>query len=100
MVKHIILWKINEKLSEEDKATVCINAKRELEGLMGKIPGLIEMNVVITALDSSNADMMLDSTFGSEDDLAIYRDHPEHVRVADTFVRPYTVTRLCLDFMV
>lgn len=100
MVKHIILWKINEKLSAGERSTVCLNAKRELEGLVGKITGLIQMNVVITALDSSNADMMLDSTFDNEEALAIYRDHPEHVRVADTFVRPYTVSRLCLDFTV
>lgn len=100
MVKHIILWKINENLSLEEKSAVCINAKRELEGLVGKIPGLVKMNVVITALESSNADMMLDSIFESEAALNVYRDHPDHVRVADSFVRPYTVTRLCLDHIV
>lgn len=98
MVKHIILWKLDDKLTATEKENVRINAKRELEALVGKIPGLLSMNIVIDALDSSNADMMLDSTLDSEDSLLTYRDHPEHVRVADTFVRPYTVTRLCLDF--
>lgn len=98
MVKHIILWKLDDKLTATEKENVRINAKRELEALVGKIPGLLSMNVIITALDSSNADMMLDSTLDSEGSLLVYKDHPEHVRVADTFVRPYTVMRLCLDF--
>lgn len=98
MVKHIILWKLDDKLTATEKENVRINAKRELEALVGKIPGLMSMNVIITALDSSNADMMLDSTLDSEGSLLVYKDHPEHVRVADTFVRPYTVMRLCLDF--
>ena len=47
-----------------------------------------------------NADMMLDSGLESEDALKVYAGHPDHVRVADNFVRPYTVQRLCLDFNV
>ncbi len=98
MVKHIILWKLDEKLSEEQMAKVREDAKRELEGLVGKIPGLISMNITISFLETSNADMMLDSTFESAEALRGYSSHPEHVKVADGFVRPYTVQRLCLDF--
>ena len=98
MVKHVILWKLDDKLSASEKEQVKINAKRELEDLVGKVPGLLSMNIEIGRLETSNADMMLDSTFDSVDSLKGYKDHPEHVRVADGFVRPYTVERLCLDF--
>ncbi len=98
MVKHVILWKLDEKLSETEKEQVKINAKRELEGLVGKVPGLISMEIKIERLESSNADMMLDSTLESAEALKEYAGHPEHVRVANSFVRPYTVQRLCLDF--
>ena len=98
MVKHVILWKLDEKLSETEKEQVKVNAKRELEGLVGKVPGLISMQITIDQLDSSNADMMLDSTLESVEALKGYAVHPEHVKVADGFVRPYTVQRLCLDF--
>ena len=63
MVKHIILWKLNPELSEEEKAKVKAEIKAGLEGLVGKVPGLLEVTVHIDGrLDSSNADVMLDST--------------------------------------
>ncbi len=99
MIKHVILWKLDDNLSVDEKKTVKVNAKRELEGLVGKVPGLISMTINIDGIESSsNADMMLDSTLESVEALSVYRDHPEHVRVANGFVRPYTVQRLCLDF--
>ena len=98
MVKHIILWKLNESLSDAEKLSVKENAKRELEGLLGKIDGLLAMNIEIRRLPSSNADMMLYSEFSDEASLKGYAKHPLHCEVADTFVRPFTVQRLCLDF--
>ena len=100
MVKHIILWKLNDELNEVEKESVKKNAKTELEGLVGKVPGLIKMEIQTDRLASSNADLMLYSELEDENSLLIYKDHPEHVRVADNFVRPYTVQRLCLDFKV
>ncbi len=97
MVKHIILWQIRDG---EDKDTVRKNAKTALEGLMGKIDGLISIKVNITGLESSNADMMLDTTFENESALKGYSENPLHVKAADTFVRPFTVTRLCFDYEV
>ena len=32
------------------------------------------------------------------EDIAAYAVHPEHVRVADTYVRPYVMERACLDY--
>ena len=43
---------------------------------------------------------MLDSTLESEEALKGYATHPEHVAVANTKVRPYTVQRSCLDFEI
>lgn len=97
MVKHIILWKLKE---EHNTADVKADIKRELEALSGKIPGLIEIKVETVGLASSNADVMLYSVFENEAALKGYAVHPAHVRVADTFVRPFTETRLCLDFEV
>ncbi len=98
MVKHIILWKLKESLTENEKAEAKKNAKAALEGLQGKIPGLLSVSVVINGLASSNADMMLDTSFENEDALKAYQAHPEHVAVANGFVRPFTELRLCLDY--
>ena len=97
MVKHMILWQLKEELSQEEKKQIKDGIKQGLEALQGKIPGLQEQT---EGLASSNADVMLDSTFTDEDALKNYATHPEHVKVADTRVRPYTRTRLCLDYEI
>lgn len=100
MIKHVILWKLKDEYSEEEKTAIKAGIKAGLEGLKGVIPGLIEITVNQNGLASSNADVMLDSTFESVDALKNYAVHPAHVDVANTKVRPFTQTRLCLDYEV
>lgn len=100
MVKHIILWQLKDELSAEEKKVIKAEMKESLEGLVGKVPGLLEVKVQISGLASSNAEVMLDTTFTDEAALKVYATHPEHVAVADSKVRPFTKTRLCLDFEV
>lgn len=96
MVKHIILWQLKPEVSAAEKAEV----KAGLEGLAGQIPGLVDIHVQTEGLPSSNADVMLDSTFTNEASLKGYSVHSAHVAVADGKVRPYTANRVCLDFEV
>ena len=98
MVKHIILWQLKDELTDAQKAEVKADIKAGLEGLKGVVPGLEEIQVQIEGLASSNADVMLDSSFADEAALKGYAVHPEHVRVADTKVRPFTKSRSCMDF--
>lgn len=100
MVKHIILWTLKNEYSDEQKKEIKKDIKAGLEGLKGKIPGLVDIQVNIDGLASSNADLMLDSTFEDEASLKGYAVHPEHVAVADGKVRPYTAIRSCLDYTV
>lgn len=97
MVKHIILWKLKEEYNNED---IKKGIKSGLEGLSGKIPGLLEIKVQTEGLESSNSDVMLYSVFESEDALKGYSVNPLHIEVADSNVRPFTETRLCMDFCV
>lgn len=99
MVRHVILWKLNEELSAEEKQSVKDGIKSGLEGLLGKVPGLVEIKVHIDGrLDSSNADVMLDSVLESPEALKVYAQHPEHLAIANGKVRPYTIQRTCLDY--
>lgn len=100
MVKHVILWQLKDELGESEKQTVKEGIKANLEGLKGVVPGLVEIKVQIDYLESSNADVMLDSLFEDEAALKGYAVHPEHVKVADNNVRPYTKTRVCMDYEV
>lgn len=99
MVKHIILWTLNPELSDDEKTAVKAAIKAGLEGLKGQVPGLVDVKVNIDGrLDTSNCDVMLDSTLESYEALKAYAVHPAHVEVANTKVKPYTVQRVCLDF--
>lgn len=99
MVKHIILWTLQE-YSENEKAEIKNGIKEGLEGLKGKIDGLVDIKVYTRRLPGSNADLMLDSTFESEAALKAYAVHPEHIAVADGKVRPHTAIRSCFDFEI
>ena len=99
MVKHIILWKLRSELSEQEKREKAQAIKQGLEGLKGQVPGLLDIHVQIEGrLESSNADIMLDSTLESEEALKGYAVHPAHVALANGIVRPNTELRTCLDF--
>jgi hypothetical protein len=98
MIKHVILWKLKEEFSDAEKENIKAGIKAGLEGLKGVVPGLVEIVVNTGKLPSSNADLMLDSTFTDEAALKNYAVHPAHVEVANSKVRPFTEQRLCLDF--
>ena len=100
MVKHVILWTLKDEFSKDEKAKIISEMKEALESLKGTIPGLIDISVNTNKLATSNMDVMLDTTFESEEALKNYSVHPEHVAVADGKVRPFTKTRSCFDYVL
>ena len=96
MFRHVILWKLKDGLA--DAESVKAGIKEGLEGLVGKIPGLLRVKVETYGAPGSTADVMLDSYFDCEASLRAYAVHPLHVEVADTKVRPFVASRACLDF--
>ena len=99
MVKHIILWKLRSEMSAAEKREKALAIKQGLEGVKGQVPGLVDIHVQIDGrLESSNCDIMLDSTLESEEALKGYAVHPAHVAVANGVVRPNTELRTCLDY--
>ncbi|MGN1314666.1 MAG: Dabb family protein [Lachnospiraceae bacterium] len=100
MVKHMIMWQLKDELTGEEKVAVKKGMKLGLEGLKGQIPGLLDIDVQIDRLPTSNADVLLNSTFSDKAALEIYTNHPKHVTVADSKIRPFTKTRMCMDYEV
>ena len=100
MVKHVIIWTLKDEYSKEEKAAIKAEIKAGLEGLKGKIEGLTDIKVYTEGLESSNGDLMLDSTFVSEEALKGYAVHPDHVAVASGKVRPHAKIRSCFDYEI
>lgn len=99
MVKHVILWKLKDDIPSGSVASLKEEIKTGLEALKDKIPGIVSIKVYTEPMPSSNADMMLDSSFESEAALAVYQSHPEHIKVA-TIVRANVSSRSCMDYIV
>ena len=72
--------------------------QKQRRSLVGKVPGLLTVDFVEAPLASSTHDMALVTTLEKAEDVAVYAKHPEHVKVADTYVRPYTTERAALDY--
>ena len=100
MVYHVVMWNFKEEVEEAKKAELQAEMEKHLEGLVGKVPGLLSAKFVAAPLPSSTHDMALVTTLEKVEDVKVYGSHPEHVSVADTYVRPYVCNRACLDFEV
>lgn len=96
MVKHIILWKLKQNLSNPIQTKLEI--KESLESLVGKIPGLIDAKVITNNLDTSTVDCMLISTLESKKVLENYAIHPLHVDIVNNIVKPVVDTRIAFDY--
>lgn len=98
MVHHIVIWKFKPEIMESQKSEIKKTMSRELRALVGKVPGLLTAEFVEEPISSSTHEIALVTTLEKAEDIAVYATHPEHVRVADTFVRPYVTERACLDY--
>lgn len=80
-VKHIVMWNILGDTAEE-KARNTQRLKEAFEGMRGRIPGMLvlEIGVDISRVDYA-CDVVLYSEFDSEQALSDYANHPEHLRV-------------------
>lgn len=90
MIKHIVLWRLKNKA---DVARI----KQELEGMRGKIPGLLSLEVGVNFAEGSPADLGLYSEFEDRAALEEYGDHPVHVPVKQ-FIGPRVLERWVLDY--
>jgi quinol monooxygenase YgiN len=79
MIKHMVMWRINETL---DKPASAQRAKELLEGMAGKIPGLQHIEVGINFANEANtADVVLYTVFNDLAALQSYQTHPVHEAV-------------------
>ncbi|MBN2637343.1 MAG: Dabb family protein [Prolixibacteraceae bacterium] len=97
MINHVVLFKLNE-YPEEEKKKVISEMKSELEGLKDKIKELKFIEVGVNyQLNSKSFDIVLLSHFNNLEDLDVYRDHPEHLKVVDK-IAGWASARAAVDY--
>jgi hypothetical protein len=81
MIKHIVMWNLAGETPEINRSN-CRELKELFEGLAGRVPGLlkIEVGVDISRIDYA-CDVVLYTEFDSQQSLSGYAVHPEHLRV-------------------
>jgi heme-degrading monooxygenase HmoA len=92
------MWNPKDGFSNEQKRENARTIKAELEALRAVIPGIISLEVLIDTLPTGDCDIVLNSLFASEEALAAYQVHPEHVRVSQ-YVSTVLQNRTCADYL-
>lgn len=91
MVKHIVLYTLKDGV---DKAQAVAIIQSQLEPLVGKIPGLLHMEI---RQAFSGMDYALYSEFESRQALADYAKHPLHLAAKEHFWK-FLDTRVAADY--
>ena len=98
MIKHIVMWSLKEEYNGQTKNTIANELKTRLLDLENKIPQLKSIAVGINEIHfDRNHDVVLITEFNSFDDLAIYANHPDHLKLVE-FVKQISTARAAIDF--
>ena len=97
MIKHVLLFKLREMESAQEKQAVMEEIKRRLESLTAVVPSIKSMEVGLNQNPREQFDIALITTHDDWDGLYAYRDHPAHVEVAQ-FIAQHRESRSCADF--
>ena len=96
MVRHIVMWTLQEEALGHTAAENAQEMKVRLEALAGKVPGLVSIEVGINFLPG-NYDVALVSVHDDREALAVYADHPDHVKVKG-FIGQVVTGRVACDY--
>ena len=100
MIKHIVMWKLKEFAEGKDKLENAKIIKMGLEDLKNKINQIRCIEVGININESEQAyDVVLYSEFDSVEDLNLYQNHPDHVRISE-FITNLRDVRVVTDYEI
>ena len=92
------MWRLRAENLDEKRAA-CQLVKRAFQSLRGRIPGMMHIEVGINQSNVDYAcDVVLMSDFESEEALAAYAKHPEHLRVRSE-LRDIRIARHQVDYV-
>mgnify|MGYP002519565645 FL=1 len=97
MVKHIVMFKLKETLSAEEKLDVMNRFKAAIEALPATISVIRKVFVGLNINEAEQWDICLESEFDSLDDVKLYAAHPAHVAAAG-ILKDAKQDRACVDY--
>lgn len=97
MVKHIVIFRLKEELSGEDKLIVMKKFKEAIEALPPLIPEIRKIEVGLNMNPEESWHIALYSEFDSLEDVKKYATHPAHV-AAGKIIAQHKENRACVDY--
>lgn len=97
MVKHIVLFKLKDTLSKEEKCEVMNRFKTAIEALPAKIDVIRKVFVGLNMNEAEQWDICLESEFDTLEDVKVYAAHPDHVTAAG-ILKDAKDGRACVDY--
>lgn len=99
MIRHIVMWKLRGP-SPEEKRSQAEQCRTALLGMVGKVPGITQMEVGVGAASGEQEmDLVLSSLHESWEALAAYGNHPDHEPVKQ-LIGSLRTERRVLDYEV
>ncbi|HDK7174517.1 Dabb family protein [Clostridium sporogenes] len=100
MIKHIVMWKLKEFAEGKSKLENANIIKTSLEDLQNRIDEVKLIEVGVNINDSKQAyDVVLYSEFKNLEDLNLYQNHPDHLKVGE-FINKVKEERIVTDYEV
>ena len=97
MVKHIVMFKLKETLSAEEKMDVMTRFKAAIEALPATIDVIRKVFVGLNINGAETWDICLESEFDTLEDVKAYAVHPDHVAAAG-ILKDAKLDRACVDY--
>lgn len=97
MIKHIVLFKLKDTVSPEEKLRAMTAFKNAIEALPSRISLIRKIEVGLNVNPAEAFDVALYSEFDSLEDLNTYAVHPDHV-AAGRLLADVKESRSCVDY--
>lgn len=98
MVRHIVSWNFKPEVSEETRREVSQTLLERMNALPQLIPCLEKLEFYVAPGGLSNCDLAMYTEIDREENLTVYRDHPEHQAVV-RIIHEYCCGRRCTDLI-
>lgn len=99
MIKHIVMWKLREFSTREDKLRTAHSLRQKLLEMKKsvKVIQTIEVGINAEKASASNYDVILITQFASMDDLQKYKVHPAHQELVE-YLQTIRELRVAIDY--
>jgi hypothetical protein len=98
MIKHVVMWKMKPFAEGADAAANMEIMRTRLSALKGIIPQIAQYDCGADFVKSpASYDFAINCVVKNVEDLRIYNDHPEHVKIKQ-FIAKVTDARAVVDY--